>query len=133
MYVPTATAPFESGTYPTPHHQTCNAVDSGVFDGTNLANCQFLADDISGCQAKGKIVTLSLGGATGAASFANDAAGEEFAQTIWDLFFGGSSDKRPFGDAVLDGIDLDIEGGASTGYVAFVNKFRALSDGASKS
>ncbi|KAL1702358.1 glycoside hydrolase family 18 protein [Schizophyllum commune] len=111
---------------------TCNAVDSGVFDGTNLANCQFLADDISGCQAKGKIVTLSLGGATGAASFANDAAGEEFAQTIWDLFFGGSSDKRPFGDAVLDGIDLDIEGGASTGYVAFVNKFRALSDGASK-
>ena len=107
-------------------------MDSGVFDGTNLANCQFLADDISGCQAKGKIVTLSLGGATGAASFANDAAGEEFAQTSWDLFFGGSSDKRPFGDAVLDGIDLDIEGGASTGYVAFVNKFRALSDGASK-
>ncbi|TRM64973.1 glycoside hydrolase superfamily [Schizophyllum amplum] len=111
---------------------TCNAVDSGVFDGSNLANCQFLADDIAGCQAKGKLVTLSLGGATGAASFSSDAQGEEFAQTVWDLFFAGSSNTRPFGDAILDGIDLDIEGGGSTGYVAFVNKFRSLASGGSK-
>jgi hypothetical protein len=29
-------------------------------------------------------------------------------------------------------IDLDIEGGSSTGYAAFVNKIRSLASGASK-
>jgi chitinase len=103
-----------------------------VFEGTSLANCDFMAEDIKTCQDKGKIVTLSMGGATGAAVFTDDAQAEEFAQTVWDLFLGGDSDTRPFGDAILDGVDLDIEGGASTGYVAFVNKIRSLSDGASK-
>ncbi|KAG5718289.1 Chitinase 1, partial [Termitomyces sp. T112] len=70
---------------------TCNPTDSGVFSGTNLANCQFLAADIQACQTKGKIVTLSLGGATGAASFSSDAQAQDFADTIWNLFLGGSS------------------------------------------
>lgn len=48
------------------------SVNSGVFPGTSLPNCQFLASDISACQAKGKIITLSLGGATGLASFTSD-------------------------------------------------------------
>ncbi|KAK0223055.1 glycoside hydrolase family 18 protein [Armillaria fumosa] len=111
---------------------TCNSVDNSVFSGTSLANCQFMASDIKTCQAAGKIITLSLGGATGAATFSSDSQAEEFAQTIWDLFLGGSSSTRPFGDAVLDGIDLDIEGGGSTGFVAFVNKIRSLASGASK-
>lgn len=111
---------------------TCNSVDFAVFNGTSLANCQFMASDIQTCQAAGKIVTMSLGGATGAATFSNDSQAEEFAQTIWDLFLGGSSDTRPFGDAVLDGIDLDIEGGGSTGFVAFVNMIRSLASGADK-
>ncbi|KAK0480304.1 glycoside hydrolase family 18 protein [Armillaria novae-zelandiae] len=111
---------------------TCNSVDNSVFSGTSLANCQFMASDIKTCQAAGKVITLSLGGATGAATFSSDSQAEEFAQTIWDLFLGGSSSTRPFGDAVLDGIDLDIEGGGSTGFVAFVNKIRSLSSGASK-
>ncbi|KAK0469953.1 glycoside hydrolase family 18 protein [Desarmillaria tabescens] len=111
---------------------TCNSVDNSVFSGTSLANCQFMASDIQTCQAAGKIITLSLGGATGAATFSSDSQAEEFAQTIWDLFLGGSSTTRPFGDAVLDGIDLDIEGGGSTGFVAFVNKIRSLASGADK-
>jgi chitinase len=32
------------------------------------------------------------------------------------MFGGGSSTYRPFGDSVIDGVDLDIEGGPSTGY-----------------
>lgn len=48
-------------------------------------------------------MTISLGGATGAASFTDDAEGEAFAHFIWDLFLGGTSATRPFGDAVLDG------------------------------
>ncbi|KAH8834916.1 glycoside hydrolase family 18 protein [Flagelloscypha sp. PMI_526] len=111
---------------------SCNSADDGAFAGTNLANCQFLADDIKTCQSKGKIVLLSLGGATGAASFTSDSQAETFAQTVWNLFFAGSSSTRPFGDAILDGVDLDIEGGGSTGWIAFVNKFRSLGANGSK-
>ncbi|KAF9448612.1 carbohydrate-binding module family 5 protein [Macrolepiota fuliginosa MF-IS2] len=106
--------------------------NSGVFSGTNLANCQFLAADIQACQARGKIVTLSLGGASGAATFSSDAQAQTFADTIWNLFLGGSSSTRPFGSAVLDGVDLDIEGGGSTGFAAFVTRIRSHASGASK-
>jgi len=78
-------------------------------------------------------VTISLGGATGAAFFTSDAEGEAFAQTIWDLFLGGSSNTRPFGSAVLDGIDMDIEGGSQTGFTAFLTTLRQLMNSGSKS
>ncbi|KAL0063817.1 Chitinase 2 [Marasmius tenuissimus] len=89
------------------------------------------------CQDKGKIVTLSLGGDTannpGPVTFSSDAQAEQFADTVWNLFLGGSSTSRPFGNAVLDGIDLDIEGPVpSTGYVAFVNRIRSHTDQANK-
>ncbi|KAJ7352590.1 glycoside hydrolase [Mycena albidolilacea] len=110
----------------------CNGVDSGVFAGTGLANCQFLAAGIQSCQAAGKIVTLSLGGASGAATFSSDAQGKAFADTIWNLFLGGSSSTRPFGAAVLDGVDLDIEGGGPTGFAAFVTQLRTHTNAAGK-
>ncbi|KAI0702369.1 glycoside hydrolase superfamily [Cerioporus squamosus] len=110
----------------------CNAVDDAVFPGTALADCSFLAADIQTCQSKGKIITLSLGGATGAASFSSDEQASAFGDTIWNLFLGGTSDTRPFGAAVLDGIDLDIEGGGTTYFASFVNRIRELSQGASK-
>ncbi|TFK40066.1 glycoside hydrolase superfamily [Crucibulum laeve] len=110
---------------------TCSS-NGGVFPGTSLATCQSMAADIKACQAKGKIITLSLGGATGAASFTSDAQAQTFADTIWNLFLGGSSSTRPFGDAVLDGIDLDIEGGGSAGFAAFVTRIRSHASGASK-
>ncbi|KIJ12662.1 chitinase [Paxillus involutus ATCC 200175] len=112
---------------------TCSTSDNGAFPGTALPNCAFLASDIQTCQAKGKIVTISLGGATGAAFFTSDAEGEAFAQTIWDLFLGGSSNTRPFGSAVLDGIDMDIEGGSQTGFTAFLTTLRQLMNSGSKS
>ena len=62
-----------------------------------------MASDIEFCQSKGKIVTLSLGGATGAVGFSNATQAEGFAQLIWEQFLGGKSSIRPFGDAVLDG------------------------------
>jgi chitinase len=51
----------------------------------------------------GKLLTLSLGGAGGAYGFQSDAEGVAFANTVWNLFLGGSSSTRPFGSAVLDG------------------------------
>ncbi|KAH8100033.1 glycoside hydrolase [Cristinia sonorae] len=110
----------------------CNVNDDAVFPGTQLPNCQFLASDIQTCQAKGKIVTLSLGGATGAAGFTSDSQAQAFADTIWNTFLGGSSSTRPFGNAVLDGIDLDIEGGSNAHFVAFLNQLRSHMNSASK-
>ncbi|KAN0098104.1 chitinase [Tylopilus felleus] len=111
---------------------TCSTTND-VFPGTQLPICTFLASDIQTCQDAGKIVTISLGGATGAASFTDDAEGEAFAHFIWDLFLGGTSATRPFGDAVLDGIDMDIEGGTQTGFAAFLTTLRQLMDGGDKS
>ncbi|KAG0701832.1 glycoside hydrolase family 18 protein [Suillus ampliporus] len=108
---------------------TCNNVNDPVFPGTNLPDCSFLASDIEACQAAGKIVTISLGGATGSNGFANDTQAAAYAQTIWNLFLGGSSSTRPFGSAVLDGIDMDIEGGSQTGFASFLTALRNLMNG----
>ncbi|KAF8145626.1 glycoside hydrolase superfamily, partial [Mycena galopus ATCC 62051] len=107
------------------------STESGVFPGTNLADCHFLAAGIEACQAMGKLVTISLGGQN-SSTLSSDAEGTAFATTIWNLFLGGSSSTRPFGSVVLDGVDLDIEVGAPTGYAAFANQIRALSAGVSK-
>ncbi|KAA1473455.1 glycoside hydrolase [Dentipellis sp. KUC8613] len=104
---------------------TCSKSGSPVFPGTALADCSFMAQQIEACQARGKAVTLSLGGATGKVGFESDAAAEVFADRVWEQFLGGESAMRPFGKAVLDGVDLDIESGSSAHYAAFVNKIRA--------
>ncbi|KAF9301472.1 Chitinase 1 [Mortierella antarctica] len=51
---------------------------------------------------------------------------KDFAHTIWNLFLGGSSATRPLDDAILDGVDLDIEGGSTAGYPAFIAELRSL-------
>jgi len=48
------------------------------------------------------------------------------------MFLGGSSTIRPFGAAVLDGVDLDIESGTTGGYAAFITTLRTYFAGASK-
>ena len=98
--------------------------ENTYFTGTNLLHCTQMGEDIKTCQAAGKKILLSLGGAAGSYGFTSDSQAETFADTLWNLFGGGTSDTRPFDDAVVDGFDLDIEGGSSTGYVAFVNRMR---------
>ncbi|KAI0067746.1 glycoside hydrolase [Artomyces pyxidatus] len=124
---------FSTGSLPSMNlANICNDVDNATFSGSELPICTSLASDIEFCQSKGKIVTLSLGGAGGGVGFSSNSQGQSFADTIWNLFLGGSSSTRPFGNAVLDGVDLDIEGGSSTGYAAFVNQIRSHATGASK-
>ncbi|KAI0346297.1 glycoside hydrolase [Trametopsis cervina] len=110
----------------------CSASSDPVFPGSQLPECGFLASAIQTCQSKGKIVTISLGGATGAAGFSSDSQATAFADTIWNLFLGGSSSTRPFGNAVLDGVDLDIEGGSTAHFVPFINQLRSHMNSASK-
>ncbi|KAJ6542364.1 glycoside hydrolase superfamily [Mycena vulgaris] len=111
-----------------------NSFTGGICNDNGASgSCASLAAGIQACQAAGKLVTLSLGGGgTSGAVFSDDTAATNFATTIWNNFLGGSSSHRPFGSAVLDGVDLDIESGPSTGYAAFAARIRALSANASK-
>ncbi|XP_054819758.1 acidic endochitinase-like [Prosopis cineraria] len=73
--------------------------------------CTVFSSEIKTCQANGIKVLLSLGGATGGYSLSSADDAGQVAQYLWDHFLKGSSDSRPLGDAVLDGIDFDIETG----------------------
>ena len=72
--------------------------------------CPDLASQIEGCQKAGKIVLLSLGGATATYNtFANASQAATMAATLWDLFGGNSTidvNLRPFGSVVIDGFDI---------------------------
>jgi chitinase len=70
-----------------------------------MADCSFMSSQIKRCQDRGKIVTLSLGGAIAQVGFSTDSQARTFADKIWDMFLGGSGRRRPFGDAVLDGYE----------------------------
>ncbi|PIA17930.1 glycoside hydrolase [Coemansia reversa NRRL 1564] len=96
-----------------------------TFDGSSLLHCPNMAKDIKYCQSQGKAVVISMGGASGAYGFGSESDGTQFADTVWNMFLKGNSSQRPFDDAVLDGIDLDIEGGGGTGYVSFIEQLRS--------
>lgn len=95
-------------------------------------DCSSTAQNLEICRRNGKKILLSLGGANGAYSLASDVAGTQLADRLWRYVLGGTptaaEGKRPFGSFVLDGIDLDIEGGAPTGYASFVKSLRQLMD-----
>ncbi|KAI9318454.1 glycoside hydrolase superfamily [Dichotomocladium elegans] len=115
---------FNVGKLPTLNF--ANACVDTYFEGTSLLKCDKIAADIKTCQSKGKKILLSLGGASGSYGFRNEADAKTFAKTLWNLFGAGSSNTRPFGSSVVDGFDLDIEGGGSTGYTTLVRELRSL-------
>lgn len=75
--------------------------------------CTGLSDDIRSCQGQGVKVMLSIGGAAGSYYLASADDAREVAKYLWNNYLGGQSSSRPLGDARLDGIDFDIEGGTS--------------------
>ncbi|KAG4149814.1 hypothetical protein ERO13_D05G357000v2 [Gossypium hirsutum] len=75
--------------------------------------CTNLSSDIKSCQAQGIKVILSLGGGAGSYYLASSDDARQVATYLWNNFLGGESASRPFGDAILDGIDFDIEGGTN--------------------
>ncbi|KAL5796084.1 hypothetical protein ACOSQ2_000904 [Xanthoceras sorbifolium] len=75
--------------------------------------CTGLSNDIKACQNQGIKVMLSLGGASGSYSLSSADDARQVANYLWNNFLGGQSSSRPLGDAVLDGIDFDIEGGTT--------------------
>ncbi|XP_052171183.1 acidic endochitinase-like [Diospyros lotus] len=79
------------------------------FSGT----CTGLSNDIKACQDRGIKVLLSIGGATGGYTLTSADDARSVADYLWNNYLGGQSSSRPLGDAVLDGIDFDIEGGTT--------------------
>ncbi|XP_027336471.1 acidic endochitinase-like [Abrus precatorius] len=79
----------------------------------NNNGCASLSSDINNCKNKGIKVMLSLGGGAGSYDLSSADDARNVAQYLWDNFLGGQSSTRPLGDAVLDGIDFDIEGGTT--------------------
>ncbi|KAK8504157.1 hypothetical protein V6N13_132018 [Hibiscus sabdariffa] len=75
--------------------------------------CTGLSSDIKSCQAKGIKVMLSIGGGGGSYYLTSAEDARQVAIYLWNNFLGGTSSSRPLGDAVLDGIDFDIEGGTN--------------------
>ncbi|KAF9574827.1 Chitinase 1 [Mortierella alpina] len=103
-----------------------------TYPGTTILHCSKMAKDIKFCQSQGKAVLLSIGGASGSYAIEDNATGQAFAKTVWNMFLGGSSDTRPFEDAILDGVDLDLEDGATQGYVGFIQTLRENFAGSSR-
>ncbi|XP_065018770.1 hevamine-A-like [Musa acuminata AAA Group] len=94
----------------------------------NSGSCTFLSSDIISCQQDYNVkVMLSLGGAIGKYSLASKEDAKEVATYIWNNFLGGSSSNRPLGNAVLDGVDLDIELGGAAHYDDLVRYLKAYS------
>ncbi|KAF3941392.1 Endochitinase [Dactylella cylindrospora] len=89
--------------------------------GTNFVyDCPQLQEDIPACQALGKKILLSIGGGLPADWYylTTEAEAQQAADDIFAAF--GPEDPnwtrgRPFGDAVVDGFDLDLEQGADKG------------------
>ncbi|KAI5959040.1 CHT1 [Candida margitis] len=93
--------------------------------GDGLLHCSQIGQDIKSCQNKGKIILLSLGGATGNYGFSSDSDAKTFATTLWNKFGGGQDNERPFDDAEVDGFDFDIENKDQTGYPALAKQLQA--------
>ncbi|KAI5791978.1 putative class III chitinase [Geopyxis carbonaria] len=105
-----------------------------TFPDTLVNNCtDTIGADILACQKTyGKKILISIGGGTNTyAGFTWQADARAFATKIWDMFGNGKgpgSELRPFGDAVVDGVDMDIETLPATNYQYFAKQMRAYFD-----
>lgn len=88
-----------------------------------LKNCHQIVEDIPLCQAAGKKIFLSLGGASPATGqyIHSEESAVAFAEWLWGAFgpvdsaYVSDEVPRPFHDIVFDGFDFDIEWGTGLG------------------
>ncbi|KAK6262432.1 hypothetical protein QUC31_008248 [Theobroma cacao] len=117
----TLTATCATGRYAYVNIAFLNKFGNGRTPEINLAGhcnpasngCTAVSSGIRSCQARGIKVMLSIGGGVGSYSLASQADAKNVADYLWNNFLGGTSSSRPLGDAVLDGIDFDIELGST--------------------
>ncbi|KAJ4849890.1 hypothetical protein Tsubulata_045109 [Turnera subulata] len=93
--------------------------------------CRGVSQGIRDCQNRGIKVMLSIGGGSDGYTLTSDDEARGLAKYLFDNFLGGSSNSRPLGDAILDGIDFDIESG-DRHYAALAVRLSELSRGRRK-
>ncbi|KAK7261828.1 hypothetical protein RIF29_28149 [Crotalaria pallida] len=84
--------------------RSCNSSSNG---------CTVIGRDIMNCQKQGIKVMLSIGGSYAASNnstLTSSADAKNLSDYLWNNFLGGTGNtsERPFGNAILDGIDFDI-------------------------
>uniref|UniRef100_A0ACD5VX38 Uncharacterized protein n=1 Tax=Avena sativa TaxID=4498 RepID=A0ACD5VX38_AVESA len=89
--------------------------------------CTFLAAQVKSCQSRGVKVLLSIGGGVGSYGLSSVADAKNVSRYLWDNYLGGKSTSRPLGDAVLDGVDFDIESGNSAHWDDLARELKQLS------
>ncbi|XP_028756079.1 hevamine-A-like, partial [Neltuma alba] len=82
---------------------------AGHCDPSSSSRCTAIGTQIKHCQQQGIKVMLSLGGGYASYSLSSSKDAQNVSDYLWKNFLGGSSSSRPFGDAILDGIDLDVQ------------------------
>ena len=92
-------------------------------------SCPKVNRDIKECQKLGKKIVISIGGEDNSNEkygFIDDNEAKRFAHILWDHFAEGHSANRPFGDAIVDGFDFDIETRDQTGYLELANELKSI-------
>ncbi|SMR48152.1 unnamed protein product [Zymoseptoria tritici ST99CH_1E4] len=139
--------PDQTGSYPGSNFG--NACYANVYSDpktgqpTKLySQCPNIGPDIKACQQTyGKKILLSIGGAYPQNYYLkSDTSANAFADFLWKAFGPvqtGYTGPRPFGDAVVDGFDFDIESYISPapsgvsdyqtrGYISMINRFKNI-------
>lgn len=89
--------------------------------------CRAVSNGIRACQIKGIKVMLSIGGGIGNYSIASEEDANIVSTYLWNNFLSGESSSRPLGDAILDGIDFDIELGSTKYWDVLVRNLKSYS------
>lgn len=87
-------------------------------------SCAQIGEDITTCQQAGKKILLSIGGDSPQYSLTSNNA-TAFADQLWQIFGPNTgSGPRPFGNAVVDGFDLDIESTNGQNWDVFATRMK---------
>ncbi|XP_059306830.1 LOW QUALITY PROTEIN: acidic endochitinase-like [Lycium ferocissimum] len=98
----------------------------------SINGCTIVSPEIKICQKLGVKIMLSIGGGKGNYSLASKKDAKDVARYLWNNYLGGRSTSRPLGNAVLDGIDFDIELGSSLYYDDLAKFLKNKSKGRAK-
>ncbi|KAK3120738.1 hypothetical protein QOZ80_9AG0693070 [Eleusine coracana subsp. coracana] len=91
--------------------------------------------DIKHCQSKQILVLLSIGGDGNGYSLPTAKSARDVADQLWNAYLGGHQQKgvfRPFGDAVLDGVDFFIDHGGSANYDELARRLAGYNNNSKK-
>ncbi|KAG2611214.1 xylanase inhibitor protein 1-like [Panicum virgatum] len=112
----------DTGTYTTVIISFLSVFGHGSYYSADLSghDASAVGADIKHCQAANNVtVLLSIGGNGDQYSLPTAKAARDLADHLWHAYLGGRRRRgvpRPFGDAVLHGVDLYVDHGGSANY-----------------